>query len=163
MSGGDEINFECFLPISRDAAFALVVDTPARWWFSPFSSNLARPEPVSEVAIEPYAGGVCYELAPSGAHRVWGTILSIEPPLFLRLSWQVAPNCEPIADPLAASRVMIQFRSAGETGTRLEISHSEFIRHGPNGARFRDFMRSQNGWPLMLANLSHSAREAKRG
>lgn len=161
MSGGSECQFECFLPVSRKAAYSLVVDKLDEWWVSPFSRNPVVPDPVKEVAIEPYAGGVCYELSESGTRRIWGTVLSIEDPLFLRMAWQVAPNCCPIADPGAASRVVIQFREA-DHGTRLEVIHGEFVRHGPNGDQFRDFMQSEHGWPLMLANLSHAARGSGR-
>ncbi|WP_150524378.1 SRPBCC domain-containing protein [Roseibium sediminis] len=161
MSGGDNCHFECFLPVPREMAFGLVVDQLDRWWTSPFSRNPATPDPVREVAIEPYPGGVCYEIGMDGSRRIWGTILSIEKPLYIRIAWQVAPNCDRIADPGAASRVVIQFREAGEV-TRLEVTHGEFIRHGPAGDQFRDFMASEHGWPLMLANLSHTARECVR-
>jgi len=150
--------FECFLPIPRAQAFQLVVDQPQTWWFSPFLSEDNEALAITEVGIEPQPGGVCYEMDQNGRRRVWGTVLSIEPPLYIRIAWQVSQLRHPIADPGASSRVMIAFRDAG-TATRLEVTHTEFIRHGEGAEKYRSFMAEPLGWPKLLANLSHVARE----
>lgn len=150
-----ECRFETLLDLPRDRAFALFVDRPELWWSSPFRE--AGKAPV-EVGIEPFAGGSCYEIDDNG-RRIWGTVLSIEAPLYIRLAWQVTQDGEKVADPAAASRVMVSFRQSGNA-TRLEIVHSEFLRHGEAGADYRDRMGGQAGWPRIIEQLETAARSA---
>lgn len=154
----DICQFECFLPTSREKAFRLVVDHPEKWWISPFLEEGGQAVIASAVGIEPHPGGVCYEMDPAGRRRIWGTVLSIEPPLYIRIAWQVSPNRVPIGDPAASSRVMMEFRASGSSA-RLVVTHSEFVRHGEGADGYRSFMGEPMGWPKLLANLSHAARE----
>ena len=108
--------------------------------------------------IEPRPGGVCYEVGADGRRRIWGTVLSIEGPLYLRLAWQVSPQGTPIADPGIASRVMLTFREAGDA-TRLELVHSEFLRHGEGAEAYRDEVASGDGWQGRLKRLELAAAE----
>ncbi|ADZ71704.1 SRPBCC family protein [Polymorphum gilvum] len=154
MSGSDQpIALEVVLPLPRAAAFSLVVDGIGVWWPPQFRLT---GDPDAEIAIEPHLGGACTEQDGRGRRLVWGTVLSIEPPLYLRLAWQIAPGRRAIADPAAASRVMLSFRDAGET-TRLELVHSEFVRHGEDAAAWRAELASAGGWPDGLARLAAAA------
>ncbi|MFC6655513.1 SRPBCC family protein [Roseibium salinum] len=144
------------LDLPRERAFSLFVDRPDLWWSSPFSE--AGEGPV-EAGIEPFPGGRCYEIDKKGRRRIWGTVLSIEPPLYLRLAWQVSQEGVEIADPAAASRVMVNFRESGDA-TRLEIVHDAFLRHGEHGPSYLEQMRRPEGWPRIIANLKEAARTA---
>lgn len=158
MSDDTTCQFECVLPLERQKAFELVIDHPLLWWVTPFAE---AGEAIRECGIEPHPGGVCYEIGEDGRRRVWGTILSIEEPLYVRLAWQVSPSGEPIADPGAASRVVVSFREAGDA-TRLELVHSEFLRHGEDAIRYRNMMASvDGGWPHRLARLEDAASKRK--
>lgn len=151
-----EYRFDCVVALPRTAAFALFVDKPELWWLSPFADSAGQRV---DAGIDPFAGGSCYQISPSGKQLVWGTVLSIEAPLYFRLAWQVSAEGAPIADPAAASRVMVNFRDAGEN-TRLELVHSEFLRHGEDGAAHRDHMAGPDGWPILLKSLAGAAIEA---
>lgn len=153
MSNEKTCRFECVLPLVRQKAFELVIDHPSAWWISPFSDS---GEEIRECGIEPRPGGVCYEIGQDGRRRVWGTILSIEEPLYVRLAWQVSAKGEPIADPATASRVMISFREAGDA-TRLELVHSEFLRHGEEADDYRQAMSSGGGWESRLSRMKEVA------
>lgn len=157
MTQDSDCRYEALLDLPRDQAFALVVDRPDRWWSSPF-----RQDGVTglEVGIEPFPGGVCFESDETG-RRIWGTVLSLEAPLYIRLAWQVTLDGKEIADSAAASRVMINFRQAGPA-TRLEIVHTEFLRHGEAGPDYLSRMRAPDGWPLIVDNLKKAARTGVR-
>ncbi|GAA0778011.1 hypothetical protein E1180_17425 [Roseibium denhamense] len=156
MGQEQEIRTEDLLNLPRDEAFELVVDNLETWWTSPFEE--AGP---MDAGIEPFAGGVCYEIGSSGRRRIWGTVLSMQKPLYIRLAWQVSAGKEQIPDPATASRVMISFRAVGQA-TRIEIIHSEFLRHGQDGADYLSEMRGRNGWPRMIANLKQAANSSRR-
>lgn len=153
MSVETPCQFECLLPLERLKASELVIDGPSLWWLSPFADGGGE---VRECGIEPQPGGVCYEVGKDGRRRIWGTVLSIEEPLYVRLAWQVSPRGQPIADPAAASRVMISFREADDA-TRLELIHSEFIRHGEEADAYREAMASVSGWQSRLERLQQVA------
>ncbi|KZM51462.1 SRPBCC domain-containing protein [Labrenzia sp. OB1] len=156
MADETECRFEGVLNLPRDQAFSLVVDRPVLWWVSPFD---VPDTGELDAEIEPFAGGSCYETDGQGHRRIWGTVLSIESPLYVRLAWQVSLDGREIADPAAASRVMINFRGAGES-TRLEIVHNEFLRHGEHGSEYLNFMCRPDGWPRIVENLQKAARGA---
>ncbi|WP_420411786.1 SRPBCC family protein [Roseibium sp.] len=149
-----ECRFESVIALPRPKAFKLVVDHPELWWTSPFKKT--RGERL-DVSIDPFIGGACYQLDGNGQQQVWGTVLSIEEPLYLRIAWQVSQAGEQIADPAAASRVMINFREASEV-TRLEVVHSKFLRHGESGGDYMREMMQPDGWPRILKNMSDAAK-----
>lgn len=152
-------DFTLSLPCSREAAFDLFVDGFGSWWPK---DHTVSGEALEEIAIEPQLGGHCYEQTNSGQRIVWGTVLSIERPLYIRLAWQIGPDRRIVADPAAASRVMVVFRALRE-GSVLELSHSEFLRHGVDGDAYREAMASQQGWPLCLeAFRKEAGKLAKR-
>jgi activator of Hsp90 ATPase-like protein len=157
MAADNECRFEGLLNLRRERAFALFVDRPDLWWSSPFS------EPGKEqidAGIEPLVGGSCYEVDHAGHQKIWGTVLSIESPLYVRLAWQISLEGDVIADPATASRVVVSFREVGET-TLLEIVHSEFLRHGERGGEVLDLMRQSAGWPRIIDNLQNAAKNVK--
>jgi len=152
-----ECRFDGLLDLPRGRAFSLFIDSPDLWWLSPFDLPDAGK---LDAGIEPFPGGNCYEIDGNG-RRIWGTVLSIENPLYIRLAWQVSQDGREVADPATASRVMINFRDAGER-TRIEIVHNEFLRHGENGGDYLDRMRQPEGWPRIIGNLQQASRTAPR-
>jgi uncharacterized protein YndB with AHSA1/START domain len=149
-----ECRFETVVELPRPKAFKLVVDYPELWWTSPFWEN--RGERL-DVRIYPLVGGTCYQVDKKGQAQVWGTVLSIEDPLYLRIAWQVSQDGEQIADPAAASRVMINFREAGDR-TRLEVTHNKFLRHGEDGGDYMREMMKPDGWPRILESICKAAK-----
>ncbi|MXN65984.1 hypothetical protein GR183_13810 [Stappia sp. GBMRC 2046] len=145
--------FEERIPCSREAAFDLFVDGFGRWWPREYTFS---GDDLQEIGIEPFLGGACYELSNSGHRIVWGTVLSIERPLYIRIAWQIGPDRQLVADPAAASRVMVAFRPANDA-TLVELSHSEFLRHGVDGEAYKAAMSSPEGWPHCLKALRDCA------
>ncbi len=155
MAQETECRFDCVIDLPRGRAFSLFVDRTELWWTSPFHGSTG----CADAGIDPYAGGSCFETDKDGHRRIWGTVLSIEEPLFVRLAWQVSQDGNEIADPSAASRVMVNFRDAGES-TRLEIVHNEFLRHGEFGEDYLRFMQQPEGWPRIIERLRQAAGTA---
>lgn len=153
MTDDQECRFDVLLNLPRDRAFSLFVDKLELWWRSPFHE---QHDGQVDAGIEPCVGGSCYEIDGNGRQRIWGTVLSIEPPIYIRLAWQISQDGEEVADPLTASRVMVNFREAGEQ-TRLEIVHNEFLRHGEKGTEYLEKMRRPDGWPAIIQNLKAAA------
>ncbi|CTQ53404.1 hypothetical protein LP7551_01926 [Roseibium album] len=157
MAPETECRFDGLLNLPRARAFALFVDRPDLWWSSPFGDLHKE---LADAGIEPLVGGSCYEVGQAGHQKVWGTVLSIESPLYVRLAWQVSQDGDVIADPATASRVVVSFREAGEK-TLVEIVHSEFLRHGERGGEVLDRVRQEEGWPRIIENLQIAADKMK--
>jgi len=153
-----ECRFENVVDLPRARAFQLVVDYPELWWTSPFRDSRGQS---LDAGIDPFVGGACYQIDGKGTRQVWGTVLSIEAPLYLRIAWQVSQDGQQIADPSAASRVMISFRDSGER-TRVEVVHNKFLRHGENGGDYMQELMTPEGWPRVLANVSRAAVKMPR-
>lgn len=148
-----ECRFEAMIALPRVKAFKLIVDHPELWWRSPFLGTKGKP---LDVGIEPFVGGICYQIGNEGQRQVWGTVLSIEEPLFIRIAWQVSQEGTQISDPAAASRVVFNFREAGDN-TRLEVVHGSFLRHGEKGGDYMTEMKQAEGWPRILRQISDAA------
>lgn len=149
--------FDVTIPYLREEAFALFVDRFGVWW--PRDYTFSR-SPDCDLAIEPMVGGACEEIAQGHPRVVWGTVLSIERPLFIRLAWRIGPDRKPVVDPAASSRVMVEFRTAAD-GTRVELTHTDFLRHGEGAEAYREAMASPAGWPHCLAELARAAAERR--
>ncbi len=150
----EECFFTCEVPLSREDAFELFVGRLTDWWprgYSFFGEDML------EVGVEPRLGGLCYEISKTGNQVVWGTVLSIEAPLYVRLAWQIGPDRSVTGDPGAASRVMVTFREARH-GTNVELVHNDFLRHGEGGLDYLKAMASPQGWPDYLARFVDASR-----
>lgn len=143
-----------WVPLDREQAFDLFVDGFARWWPRAYTFS---GEDCEDIGLEPMAGGACYEQSARGPRIVWGTVLSIERPLFLRLAWQIGPDRSVVPDPATASRVTVEFRT-GLQGTLVDLTHDDFLRHGEGAEAYRAAMASPEGWPFCLDHLERVAR-----
>jgi hypothetical protein len=56
--------------------------------------------------------------------------------------------------PERASEVEIRFVSDGGSGTRIEVEHRAFLRHGNAGAEYCARMASETGWPFILKRFA---------
>jgi hypothetical protein len=66
------------------------------------------------------------------------------------LAWQIGPDRIPQPDPSKASEVEVRFHLTGDGGTRVELEHRAFSRHGDAATTYRQAMASPEGWPLIL-------------
>lgn len=109
--------------------------------------------------IEPWEGGMCYELGPHGFRCDWGRVLAWEPPRRLVIAWQIGPDRAPEPDPARASEVEVRFVPADERTIRLELEHRGFGRYGEAGAAYCDALASPGGWPLILERYRRAVEE----
>jgi uncharacterized protein YndB with AHSA1/START domain len=108
------------------------------------------------IAIEPRAGGRCFERGPHGFECDWGRVLAYDPPRRLAFLWQISPRREPVSDPARASEVEVVFVAEVDT-TRVELTHRGFERHGDGAAEYREAMASEQGWPYLLRCYADAA------
>jgi uncharacterized protein YndB with AHSA1/START domain len=145
---------EILVPVDPDEAFAAFVDGFGYWW--PREYTWSGPV-LEELGIEPGEGGLCFERGPHGFRLDWGRVLVWEPPQRLVFSWQVSPQRLPVPDPDRASEVEVRFIPEGATATLVRLEHRGWERHGEEGARYRDGMAAQPGWPLLLQRYMSAA------
>ena len=60
----------------------------------------------------------------------------------------------PQPDPAQSSIVEVRFTPEGDSGTRVELSHRHFSRHGDGAAAYEAAMDSPQGWPLLLERFA---------
>ena len=121
-----------------EEAFRVFTSEASSWWPSE-SHSIHRS--VSEIVFEPRAGGRVYEVAESGEHGHWATVLEWEPPNRLLLSWNIL---ERAGD---ATEVEVRFLPA-EAGTLVQLEHRGWENVELEGAVKRDDYDS--GWDVVL-------------
>ena len=147
----DAIRHAVTVPASVEDAFAAFTERMADWWPPEYTWSGAA---LSAVEVEPRAGGRWYERDTRGAEQAWGTVRAWEPPRRVVLSWGISPARLPEPDPSRASEVEVRFHPEGG-GTRVELEHRGFARHGAEGAAgYRAGMDSAAGWPAILARFA---------
>jgi uncharacterized protein YndB with AHSA1/START domain len=93
-----------------EQAFRTFTEGLAGWW--PREYTWAQ-DTLDTIAIEPRAGGRCFERGPHGFHCDWGRVLAWEPPRRLVFTWQIAPDRAPEPNPAKASEVEARFVADG--------------------------------------------------
>jgi uncharacterized protein YndB with AHSA1/START domain len=128
-------------------AFSLFTEGFVEWWPSDYTWSGGKLE---TIAIEPRAGGRCFEIGPHGFHCDWGRVLLWEPPIRIVFTCQIRPDRVPEPDPDRASEVEVQFSAEGASETKVELEHHAFGRHGEGGEAYRAGMASREGWGFIL-------------
>lgn len=121
-----------------EEAFRVFTSEAASWW--PVESHSIH-QSVSEIVFEPRAGGRVYEVAESGEHGHWATVLEWEPPKRLLLAWNIL---ERAGD---ATEVEVRFLPDG-TGTRVELEHRGWENVEVEGPAKRE--NYESGWDVVL-------------
>lgn len=134
-----------------ERAFEVFTAGFASWWPSSHSVIEGGYEGAH---IEPREGGRWYERHADGGEAEWGRVLAWDPPRRVVLSWAVGPTREPETDPARMSEVEARFIAEGGQGTRVELEHRAFARHGEGADLYRAGMGSPGGWPLILERFA---------
>jgi uncharacterized protein YndB with AHSA1/START domain len=150
---GDVVSCTCEVPVPVERAFEVFVDELATWWPAEYTWSA---DVLDTIAIEPRAGGMCFERGPHGFRCDWGRVLTFERPDRIVFSWQVGPGREPVPDPEQASEVEVRFVAGGE-GTRVELEHRGFTRHGEGADEYRAGLGSPQGWPYITDRYVQAA------
>jgi len=137
-----------------ERAFDVFVNRFDTWW--PRSPHVGEADPVA-FTIEPRVGGRWFERGADGTECDTGTVLEIDPPNFLALSWHLNGDFKQDFDPEHSSRVDIRFTATSPTSTLVELTHSQLDRHGESWVRLRDGIDSDGGWGALLAMFAEVA------
>ena len=133
------------LPPER--AFARFTTELGDWWPAEYTWSQ---QALESIGIE---DGRCYEIGPHGLRLEWGRVLAWEPPQRLVFTWQISPTRVPQPDPAQASEVEVGFAPDGG-GTRVDLLHRHFERHGEGAEEYAAAMGSPQGWEYILARFA---------
>ncbi|MPY95139.1 MAG: ATPase [Acidimicrobiia bacterium] len=137
------------LPVPPAQAFSQFTGRFALWWPAEFSWSGA--DLLEDIGIEDGEGGFLYERGPHGFRLDWGRVLEWQPPHRLRFTWQIGPDRVPVPDPAHASEVDVAFVAEPGGGTRVEVRHGCWERHGEGAATYRE--QFAHAWPYALGRL----------
>lgn len=149
----DDVRTFIMVPLNVPDAFHLLAEDLEDWWPQEYTWS---GDVLDYIGIDPHEGGLCYELGPYGFRLDFGRVISWHPPLHLGFTWQIGPTRVPQPDPAKSSRVDIRL-FAEEGGSRIELLHSGFVRHGEGWQNYRDAMAGEYGWPLILEHFATHA------
>ncbi|WDZ86203.1 SRPBCC family protein [Micromonospora cathayae] len=141
------------VPASPAEAFTVFTNL-TNWWVAEYTWS--GPDFLTELGIEPRAGGMLYEIGPHGFRADWGRVLTWDPPHRLVFIWQIGPDRVPVPDPSKASEVEVVFLADGSGGTRVEVEHRHFDRHGTAAEGYRQALTA--GWHEMLSRYLGAVR-----
>jgi uncharacterized protein YndB with AHSA1/START domain len=142
------------VPAPPERAFEVFTARFGDWWPREYTWSH---DVLEEIGIEPHQGGICFERGPHGLRCDWGRVLVWDPPARLAFTWQIGPDRVPVPDPARSSEVAVRFLGEG-TGTRVELQHRCFERHGDGGADYAHAMGAEQGWPLLLERFADAVR-----
>ena len=134
----DAIRKTVLVDFAPAEAFELFTTRIASWW--PVGTHSYGGDEVTDVVLEPRAGGRLYEVTAAGEQE-WGSVLAWEPPDRVVIDWQIGDG--------GGTEVEVRFSPEGP-GTRVELEHRGFSESDP-----RD--RYEGGWDIVLAPFVEQA------
>ncbi|MGN9774884.1 SRPBCC family protein [Micromonospora sp. H33] len=138
------------VPASAEQAFELFTGAMTEWWVTEYTWS--GPGLLTELGMEPRAGGMLYEIGPYGFRNDWGRVLTWDPPRRLVFTWQIGADRVPVPDPAQASEVEVLFQPDPSGGTRAELEHRHFDRHGAAAEGYREALTA--GWHELLSRYA---------
>ena len=141
---------------SVDHAFKVFTEGYDSWW--PRSHHIGK-SPMTKAIIEGKAGGRCYTEQQDGTECDWGKVLIWEPPHRLMFAWQITHEWGYQPDLAQSSEVEIRFTAEPGGGTRVDLEHRHFERHGTGGDDMRMKVDSPNGWGGLLQLFKQTAEK----
>ena len=138
---------------SLEHAFKVYTESMDTWW--PRSHHIGK-SPMTRAILECRAGGRCYSEQEDGTECDWARILVWDPPRRLVMAWQITHEWGYEPDLAKASEVEVTFTRDGG-GTRVDLEHRHFERHGAGGAAMRTAVDSPGGWSGLLKLFAEAA------
>jgi uncharacterized protein YndB with AHSA1/START domain len=126
-------------------AFELFTTRVSSWW--PTETHSYGGDAVKEVVMEPFVGGLLYEVTAEGT-APWGRITAWEPPHRLALEWLLVKCGDS-----ACTEVEVRFSPEGP-GSRVELEHRGWERATGGSSR----ANYDSGWDVVLAPFVESAQ-----
>jgi uncharacterized protein YndB with AHSA1/START domain len=132
-----------------DRAFRVFTEGIDSWW--PRAHHIGK-SPMTKAVIEGRAGGRIYSEQADGTDCDWGRVLVWEPPQRFVMAWQVGPTWQYEPELAKSSEVEVRFTAQPDGGTRVDLEHRNFERHGsgPGLAAMRSAIDSPKGWRVLL-------------
>lgn len=143
------------MPVPPAEAFEAFTAGLPDWWVKEYTWS--GPRALATIGIEPREGGMAYEIGPHGFRADWGRVVTWQPPRRLVLTWQIGPDRAPVPDPAQASEVEVRFLPQDGDGTRVEVEHRAFDRHGDNAEGYLQALTA--GWQELLTRYSGMVRQ----
>lgn len=146
----DAVRQTITVPAPPERAFRVFAEQFGLWW--PREYSIGKVE-VADFVIEPWAGGRWYEVGVDGTECDTGLVIAYEPPDRLVLAWHLDGEWRFDPDPAHASEVEVRFIAdgGGDGGTRVELVHRHFERHGAGAPAVRAAVESTGGWGHCVA------------
>ena len=138
----EPLRFSLDVACPADHAFAVWTSGIGTWW--PADHTVTGQAGLT-VVLEQRVGGRIFERTAAGDEHDWGEITVWDPPARLEYLWYLR------ADRADATDVAIRFVPAGESATRVEITHSGWERLGTRGGAWRE--RNHQGWSTLLPHF----------
>jgi uncharacterized protein YndB with AHSA1/START domain len=142
---------------SPERAFRIFTSELDSWW--PRTHHIGK-VPMKKAIIEGKPGGRCYTEQMEGSECDWGKVTVWEPPRRLVIAWQITHAWGYEPDLAKASEVEVRFSPDGSGGTRVDLEHRHFSRHGAGGASMRTAVDSEGGWGTLLKLYAERAEKA---
>jgi len=120
-----------------EEAFRVFTEDVGSWW--PTDTHALHRGEVREIVFESAAGGTVYEVSNDGEKGHWATVVALEPPNRVVLSWEVNPK-------RLGTEVEVRF-TALEEGTKVDLEHRGF-ENVADGAESR--AEYDTGWDHVL-------------
>lgn len=124
--------------------FTREIDT---WW--PRTHHIGK-SPMRSVEIEERAGGRCFTEQEDGTECDWGRVLVWDPPRRFVMAWQITHEWGYEPSLAKSSEVEVSFTPAAGGGTRVDLVHRFFSRHGVGATSMRTSVDAPNGWTGLL-------------
>ena len=130
-----------------ERAFEIFTREMDSWW--PRSHHIGK-SPMRRVIVEERVGGRCYTEQEDGTECDWGSVLVWDPPHRFIMAWQITHEWgfEPSLE--RSSEVEVAFAPTADGGTRVDLTHRFFARHGDGAASMRAAVDAPNGWTGLL-------------
>jgi hypothetical protein len=147
----DVANAHVIVDLSPAAAFEKFRHDITRWWPREYTYS---GDSLEDLFLEGRKGGVFWERGPEGFRCDLARVMRWMPPDRMIVRWHISSSHRPEPDPEHASEVEIRFVPDGGAGTRIEVEHRAFSKHGTGGAEYCARMGSDTGWSFILQRFA---------
>jgi uncharacterized protein YndB with AHSA1/START domain len=141
-----------------ERAFEIFTREIDSWW--PRSHHIGK-SPMRRILIEERPGGRCYTEQEDGTECDWGSVLAWDPPRSVVLAWQITHEWGFEPSLAKSSEVEITFTPVATGGTRVDLTHRFFARHGAGAAAMRAGVDAPNGWAGLLRLFAERAGQTE--
>ena len=153
-----DISGKITVSVPVEQAFQVFTSSFGTWW--PREYHIGQAE-MAEAILEPGEGGRWYERGTDGSECDWGRVLVWDPPHRLVLAWQITHEWGYEPDLAKASEVDVRFTAESGGGTRVDLEHRHFERHGAGGTSMRTAVDSSGGWGGLLEMFRARAEQTQ--